>query len=861
MSTTVETATDFRVDIPKEKIDDLRRRISATRWPTKELVDDRSQGVQLATLKALADYWTNDYDFGRDRGAPERAAAVHDRDRRRRDPLHPRPLAARGRAAADHDPRLARLGDRAAGLDRAAHRPDRARRQRRGRVPPRAAVHSRLRLLGRAHRARLGPWPVAQAWGQLMPSLGYTRYVAQGGDVGSQITDSMGRQAPEGLIGIHTNLLSPALAGSPMPGEHGGGKGRARGDRHLQGVRFRLLRRAGHAARDDRLRPAGLAHRPRGLDARPRHGQLLQDRRRLRGREADGQPHPRQHPRQHHDVLADGHRGLRGPVVLGERTGVGRRGKTPPPVTIPVGFTTFPGEIWRTPRSWAEAAYPTLTYFNEVDKGGHFAAWEEPELFATEVRATFRSVGKRRCDELDFDTHPEAPAPSPAAPNLPERVHRHVHQPVRRRRRRCACTRSSAATGPPLLLVHGWPQTWYAWRLLMPALAGTSRSIAVDQRGIGLSDKPADGYDTGTLAGDLVALMDALGHQRFAAVRHRHRHADRLRPGRRSPGPGRPPGRLPRRPLPGISPSPPLFLPAAAQRPALAPHLQPARRGERAARQRDGRTIFFGAEFAASAGTRSCPTTPSSTTSTPSPPTPKRCAAASRSYRAFPTPSIAQNEQRKTPAADHARPRRSAARRARGDGVAGDTMKLVADDVQSRGPPGSGHWVAEQAPEELLGGADRLPGPLPRARRPTSPCRSRAASPRFDGATGWLNSPALTPEELRGKVVLVDFWTTRASTGSARSPYVRAWARALRGATGSSSSASTRRSSRSSATTTTSRRAVEAMDVGYPVALDPDYAVWDAFANHYWPAAYIADAEGRSGTTTSARAPTTSRSG
>ena len=113
MSTTVDTATEirsFHIEIPEEQIDDLRRRIAATRWPTKELVEDRSQGVQLATMQELARYWATEYDFGAGRGEAERAAAVHDRDRRGGDPLHPRQVAARERVAADHDARLARLG-------------------------------------------------------------------------------------------------------------------------------------------------------------------------------------------------------------------------------------------------------------------------------------------------------------------------------------------------------------------------------------------------------------------------------------------------------------------------------------------------------------------------------------------------------------------------------------------------------------------------------------------------------------------------------------------------------------------------------------------------------------------------------
>ena len=106
---------------------------------------------------------------------------------------------------------------------------------------------------------------------------------------------------------------------------------------------------------------------------------------------ADGQSHPRPHPGQHHAVLADGHRRLRGPLVLGGLR-AGRPGQPLPPPTIPFGFTTFPGEIWRTPRRWVEASYPNVIYFHEVDKSGHLAAWEEPEVFAGEVRAAFRSL-------------------------------------------------------------------------------------------------------------------------------------------------------------------------------------------------------------------------------------------------------------------------------------------------------------------------------------------------------------------------------------------------------------------------------------------------------------------------------------
>ena len=153
-----------------------------------------------------------------------------------------------------------------------------------------------------------------------MRRLGYTRYVAQGGDVGAAVTDAMGRQAPEGLLGIHMNLL---LAGAgrrlPVGGPRGGTRG-ARRDHDVQDERQRLPHRAEHAAADDRLRPTGFTRRPGGLDARPRHRQLLQDLPRLRRRSAVGQSHPGPHPRQHHAVLADRHRGFGGPLVLGGRT-------------------------------------------------------------------------------------------------------------------------------------------------------------------------------------------------------------------------------------------------------------------------------------------------------------------------------------------------------------------------------------------------------------------------------------------------------------------------------------------------------------------------------------------------------------
>ena len=158
----------------------------------------------------------------------------------------------------------------------------------------------------------------ARAWAELMRRLGYTRYVAQGGDVGAGVTDAMGRQAPEGLVGIHTNLLVPALNDpAALPARTEQERAALAAIEDVPDERQRLLRGAVHPAADDRLRPAGLTRRPGRLDARPRHRRLLQDRPRLRRRAAVGQPHPRPRPGQHHAVLADRHRRLGRPVVLG----------------------------------------------------------------------------------------------------------------------------------------------------------------------------------------------------------------------------------------------------------------------------------------------------------------------------------------------------------------------------------------------------------------------------------------------------------------------------------------------------------------------------------------------------------------
>ena len=251
--------------------------------------------------------------------------------------------------------------------------------------------------------------------------------------------------------------------------------------------------------------------------------------------------------------------------------------------------------------------------------------------------------------------------------------------------------------GPPLLLVHGWPQTWYAWRMLMPTLAQDFSVIAVDQRGIGLSGKPHDGYDTATLGNDLVALMDALGHQRFAlygtdvgmpiAYALTVDHLDRVE-------------RLvvSEAPLPGISPSPPLFLPPQLNERLwhLAFNQLPKVNEQLVAGRED---IFFGAEFDASAGTNKLPDDAVRYYIDTLAADPDHLRGSFEFYRAIPT-TIAQNEKRKERrltlpvlaigGAESAGP------------AVGDAMMLAATNVQTLVIPGCGHFVPDEAPKELL---------------------------------------------------------------------------------------------------------------------------------------------------------------
>jgi pimeloyl-ACP methyl ester carboxylesterase len=386
----------FRIEVPQGEIDELGRRINATRWPTRELVTDRSQGVQLAAIQNLARYWATEYDWrrceARLNALPQFKTEIDGLDihfihveSAHKDAL---PLIMTHGWPGSVVELLETIGPL---TDPTAHG---------GRAED--AFHLVLPSIpgygfsGEPAELGWGPIRIGQAWAELMRRLGYTRYVAQGGDVGSQVTDAMGRLGLDGLIGIHTNLLTPALgdAGAlsespPSAAERAALDALAKF--HATGAGYFVEQ----ATRPETIGYA-LLDSPIALAAWMIDHDTDSYQKIARGF-VDGQPSGNL-TREH---IVDN-------IMLYWLTGTGASaarsyweegqenaraaGQAPTPVSIPVGFTTFPGEIWRTPRSWVEKAYPNVIYFNEVDKGGHFAAWEEPGLFSEELRAAFRPL-------------------------------------------------------------------------------------------------------------------------------------------------------------------------------------------------------------------------------------------------------------------------------------------------------------------------------------------------------------------------------------------------------------------------------------------------------------------------------------
>ena len=395
MSTTAETAPGvrpFQVDVPQEKLDELRRRIDAARLPSKELVDDRSQGVQLATIQELARYWKTDYDWRRGEAKlnalPQFTTEIDGVDihfihvtSQHEDAL---PLIMTHGWPGSVIELLEAVGPL---TDPTAHGGS-----------AEDAFHLVLPSLpgyGFSGEPTEVGWNVgrtAKAWAELMQRLGYTRYVAQGGDVGASVTDQMGRQAPEGLLGIHMNLLVTTLSGAPVPENTEEERAareaintfRASGFGYFleQSTRPQTI---GYALLDS---PVALAAWMLDHDTDAYY--------KISHAFVDGEPSgnlTRDHILDNitlYWLTGTGASAARSYWENGQAAAhAAASGQAPPPVSLPVGFTTFPGEIWQSPRSWVEAGYPNVTYFHKAERGGHFAAWEEPELFATEVRAAF----------------------------------------------------------------------------------------------------------------------------------------------------------------------------------------------------------------------------------------------------------------------------------------------------------------------------------------------------------------------------------------------------------------------------------------------------------------------------------------
>ena len=389
----------FEFHASQEDLDDLRRRIRATRWPEKETVADDSQGVRLAAMRKLADYWATDYDWRvceeKLNALPQFVMEVDGLDihfihvRSEHDDALPLVINHGWPGSVVEQLKLidplvnptAHGGSEADAFDV---------------VIPSMPGYG---FSGKPTGTGWGPERMARAWAELMQRLGYSRYVAQGGDWGAFVVDQMGLQAPEGLLAIHTNMpatvpaeVDAALqAGEPAPAGLADDERLAyeQLERTFKQVQYALYM----AARPQTL--YGIADSPVGLAA------WLLDH-----NDADGQPALAVASALERTASDTGEltrdeiidnitlywlttTGVSASRLYWEYKGGFFNAKG---VKIPVAMTVFPGEQYEAPRSWAEQAYPNLIHYNRVDKGGHFAAWEQPFLFVDELRAAFKSL-------------------------------------------------------------------------------------------------------------------------------------------------------------------------------------------------------------------------------------------------------------------------------------------------------------------------------------------------------------------------------------------------------------------------------------------------------------------------------------
>jgi len=393
---TPDAIRPFRVHFSDEALADLRRRIADTRWPASELVEDRSQGVQLKTLRALAQYWSTDYDWrkceARLNALPQFTTVIDGVE------IHFIHVKSPHKNAMPLIMTHGWPGSVVELLETIGPLTDPTRY---GGSADDAfdLVLPSLPGYGFSGKPTELGWDsarIARTWAKLMQRLGYTHYVAQGGDVGAAVTDAMGRLAPEGLLGIHVNLLAGVTAiADRLPAESEKERAAQKAAAALRTGGFGYFleqsnrpQTIGYSLLDS---PVGLAGWMLDHDTDSYY--------KISRAFVDNSPTgnlTRDHILDNitlYWLTGTGASAARWYWEAAQAQAAARAaGKTPPPVGVPVGFTTFPGEIFAAPRSWVETIYPHLAYFHEAERGGHFAAWEEPALFTSELRAAFKPL-------------------------------------------------------------------------------------------------------------------------------------------------------------------------------------------------------------------------------------------------------------------------------------------------------------------------------------------------------------------------------------------------------------------------------------------------------------------------------------